>query len=579
MNEQEEYQKWLSQPGLPKDLHEELESIKGDKEAIEARFGGSLEFGTAGLRAVMGAGPNRLNIYTVRKASFAFAKYLLEHEPNAAERGVVIGYDCRHMSYEFARETGLTMAAMGIRAYVSPYLCPTPEVSFAIRHLQTAGGVTITASHNPPEYNGYKAYGPDGCQFLPDATEKIRAIAAKHQDVFHIPTLPLDEATRRGLFQWTSPEVRGAYLESVVREVKFPSLTAEQRLALSIVYTPLHGSGNIPVRNALQAAGYGQVHVVQEQAEPNGDFPTVKSPNPEEPEALELGIRVAREIQADLVLGTDPDADRVGIAVRDENGSYTLLTGNQVGALLADFILSRRKAEGRLPKNGIVFKTVVTSELGQAVADAYGIALENTLTGFKYIGSGITEYERTGKHTFLLGYEESYGYLVSPIVRDKDAVQTCLAIAEMAAFHKSQGRTLHDALDDLFKRFGFYKEELVSVKITGEDASERREAILDDLRKNTPIVENLRLVAIEDYSAQRRVKVGGDGKPLGEAEPLHLPKSDVLKYWYEGGSWMAIRPSGTEPKVKAYLAARGKDKQECEEKIRRMRTVIEKRVT
>lgn len=578
MNATEEYQRWLNHKDLSDKLRDELTSIQGNEAEIEERFGHNLDFGTGGLRGLLGAGLNRMNIYTVRKTSWALAQYVLRQGGDAASRGIAIGYDCRHMSVEFAREAGLTMAAVGVRTYVSPYLCPTPEVSFALRRLHAAAGVMITASHNLATYNGYKVYGPDGYQLLPDAASEIHTIMSDNQDVFQLPTLAFDEAAKRGLFQWIPPEIRDTYIDAVVREVKFPSISDEQRQALSIVYTPLHGTGNAPVRVALQTAGYANVQIVKEQADPDGDFPTVKSPNPEEPAALALGIRTAGEVQADLVMGTDPDADRVGIAIRDKEGSYQLLTGNQVGALLTDFILSTRKAEGRLPTNGIVFKTIVTSELGQAVAASYNIPTENTLTGFKYIGNGITHYEQTGEHTFLFGYEESYGYLVSPIVRDKDAVQTSLAIAEMTSFYKSQGKTLLDALDGLFERFGYYKEVLFSVTINGEDGATRMQAIVDEFRKDTPTIEGLKLVAIEDYVTSKRTHVDSAGNPTSAQDSLTLPASDVLKYVYEDGSWMAVRPSGTEPKLKAYCAARGLSKADCETKTQRMRAVIEARV-
>jgi phosphoglucomutase len=436
----------------------------------------------------------------------------------------------------------------------------------------------ITASHNPPEYNGYKVYGPDGCQLLPDETTQIRKMIAEQEDLFQVKTMDLDEATKRSLFQWISPDVRKVYVKSVVDEVGFSLVSDEQRNALSLVYTPLHGAGNVPVREALKAAGYDTVTVVKDQEEPNGDFPTVKSPNPEVPEALDHGIRAARQVQADVVLGTDPDSDRVGIAVHSGSGEYQHLTGNQVGALLMDFILGTRTREGRLPKNGIVFKTIVTSELGRAVADHYGIPLENTLTGFKYIGHGITKYEETGEHTFLLGYEESYGYLVSPIVRDKDAVQTSLAIAEMASFYKQKGQTLLDGLNQLYKQFGYYEELEFSVTLDDESAKAEIKSVMDGFRERAPQIEGLKLAAIEDYLTSTRVTVNDEGRPLQDAETLQLPKSDVLKYLYRDGSWVAIRPSGTEPKIKTYLAAKGTNKADCAAKIKQMQRAVEKHV-
>lgn len=574
LNGRQEYQKWLEYDGLPNPLRQELEGLRGDEAAIEDHFGHHLQFGTGGLRGILGVGTNRMNIYTVRKTSWALAQFVLRQGAEAGKRGVAVGYDCRHMSKEFAQEVGLTMAAAGVRAYVSPYLCPTPEVSFAVRHLHAAAGVMITASHNPPEYNGYKAYGPWGYQLLPADTTRISDLAQEIADLFTLPTLPLAEAIDCGLFSWMGPEVRESYVENVIKEVSFTSIGVSERRQLKIVYTPLYGAGNIPVRKALQGSGYHRVHVVKEQEAPNGDFPTVKSPNPEEHDALKLGMELAKEVEADLVLGTDPDSDRVGIAVRDLHGAYKLLTGNQVGALLTEFILGRRQAEGRLPADGIVFKTIVTSELGQSIANSYHMAVENTLTGFKYIGERLTHYEQAREHTFLLGYEESYGYLVSPMVRDKDAVQTCLAIAEMCAFYKSSGQNLLDVLSTLFHKFGYYEEELFTIQLDESGDQGRGHAIMDKLRSEIPEVEGLRVIAVENYETLKRTMVTPDGKLDASSTPLHLPQSDVLKYLFEDGSWLAIRPSGTEPKVKAYLAAKGESQADCSTKVKRMRDVI-----
>lgn len=574
----QEYQKWLNYKELPKKLYQELLAIQGNTEAIEERFGGVLDFGTAGLRGILGPGLNRMNIYTIRRTSWALAQYILRQNDGKDLRSIVIGYDSRHMSREFAQEAGLTIAAAGIRAYVSPYLCPTPEVSFSVRHLQADAGIMITASHNPPEYNGFKVYDPHGYQLLPEAASKIHNIMLENQDVFKLSILSLDDATKRELFEWITPKARYIYTKTIVDEVQFPSVTSSQRKDLSIVYTPLHGTGNIPVQEVLHASGYNKVHIVKEQADPDGDFPTVKSPNPEESEALKLGIGLANKIQADIVMGTDPDTDRVGIAVRDHKGSYQLLTGNQVGALLVEFILSQRKTENRLPNNGIIFNTIVSSTLGQAVASSYKIPIENTLTGFKYIGEGITRYEKENEHTFLFGYEESYGYLISPIVRDKDAVQTCLAIAEMTSFYKDQGKTLLVVLEELFQKFGYYKEELFSLPINGGNTPNHTGLVMAELRKNIPKIEGLKLVSIDDYHILKRTHINKKGKLTSNTEPLLLPSSNVLKYWYEDGSWIAIRPSGTEPKLKVYLAAHGTGSTECETKIQQMQTAIKKHI-
>lgn len=573
-----EYEKWLSQPNLPKQLREDLVSIRGNRTGIDERFAETLEFGTGGMRGILGAGPNRMNIYTVRKTSRALAQYVLQQGQDAAARGIVIGYDSRHMSKEFAEEAGQTIAATGVRAFVSPYLCPTPEVSFSLRHLHAAGGVMITASHNPPEYNGYKAYGPDGAQLLPDETAIVSQYMTEIRDAFKIPTMSLDEAIASGLFQWTPKEVRRTYIDAVVKEIRFPSVHDTARSNIALVYTPLFGTGTIPVQEVLQTASYNQLTVALEQAEPNGNFPGLKTPNPGEAIALEQAIALARKVNADLVLGTDPDTDRVGIAVRTLSGEYQHLSGNQVGGLLTDFLLRTRKAEGRLPENGIIFKTVVTSALAEAVADSYGIPTENTLTGFKYIGSGITKYEQSHAHTFLFGFEESYGYLISPIVRDKDAVQASLAIAEMAAFHKAEGRTLVEALQDLFERFGYYEEQPFSVELQEEGMEKHIQSVMDNLRKDLPMVPGLTLETVEDYLASTRTRVRSDGSSLSQTEKLTLPQSNVLKYIFTDVSWMAIRPSGTEPKIKCYFAAKGESQSDCHEKIRQMQTVVEQRL-
>jgi phosphoglucomutase len=567
------YEKWLQYPGHPPEMRAELEAMRDKPEEITDSFYRDLEFGTGGLRGILGPGTNRMNIYTVRRASLGLARHIARQGEEAKRRGVVVGYDCRRMSQAFAAEVARVMAAAGVRAYVFEHLCPTPELSFAVRRLGTAAGVMITASHNPPEYNGYKVYNADGGQILPDEAEQVMAEINAIHDLFSIPLVELEEAQRKGLLTWVGAEVDKAYVEAVVKAVQDASVTPDARKQLRIVYTPLHGTGNRPVREALAAAGYSHVQVVASQEQPDGEFPTVKSPNPEEPEALSKAIEEARAAGADLVMGTDPDADRVGIAVRDRNGEFRLLTGNQVGGLLVDFLLGQRRGRGELPDNGVVFKTIVTSELGAAAARAYGMAVEDTLTGFKYIGDRIRHYEQTREKTFLFGYEESYGYLVAPIVRDKDAVQTCLLIAEMAAFHRLHGRTLLDALEDLYERVGYFQERLVSVTLPGADGLERIRRVMRRLREDGLPASDLGLKAVEDYDSSQRRRLDA-GKESVEA--LTLPRADVFKYLFEGGSWLAVRPSGTEPKLKLYLGAQGATQEECEQKIAELRRVADR---
>ncbi|MCF8566406.1 phospho-sugar mutase [Alicyclobacillus tolerans] len=565
-----EFRTWLEYPNHPEAIRTELLQIQGDDVEITERFGRELEFGTGGMRGVLGAGLSRMNVYTIRKASLGLAKFVADQGEQAKRRGVAIGYDCRRMSYEFALETGLVLAASGVKAYVFEHLCPTPELSYAVRHLQAAAGVMITASHNPPEYNGYKVYDSEGCQLLPDAAARLTEHIRSVEDLFRIGVSTQVEAESSGLLEFVGRELDELYFREVLEAVRSSQVTDEQRRALKLVYTPLHGTGNVPVRTVLERAGYSHCLVEPSQEKPDGEFSTVKSPNPEEPAAFERSLQLARQVQADLVLATDPDADRVGVAVRDAQGDYQLLTGNQTGGLLIDFLLEQAVSERRLPANGIVFKTIVTSDLGAAAARARGVAVEDTLTGFKYIGGRIADYEKTQEKQFLFGYEESYGYLISPIVRDKDAVQSCLLIAEMAASYKAQGKNLLDALSNLFSRYGYFKEELVSASLPGEEGMARIQEIMSLLRAEGPRVDALKLAAVEDYTALIRTWQPGSPR-AGEVESIVLPSADVLKYVFDGGAWLAIRPSGTEPKIKFYLGARANSSDECEGQLVRLR--------
>ncbi len=572
MTATETYQVWRHHLELPADLRAELIEIDGNQDEIEERFYRDLAFGTGGLRGILGAGTNRMNIITVRRATRGIADFLLAGGTEAAQKGVVVGYDCRRMSREFAVEVGCVLAAAGIRSYVFSHLCPTPELSFAVRHLNAAAGVMITASHNPPEYNGYKVYGPDGGQILTATANQIVNHIAAIDDPFAIPVLSEDDAVRAGKLTYIADEIDTVYEQTVMARIQVPGVTASQRSQLNIVYTPLHGTGNLPVMHVLQQSGYTSTQVVPSQEQPDGEFSTVKSPNPEEPEALSIAIEQAKQSGADLVMGTDPDADRVGVAVRDRAGEFQLLTGNQVGGLLVDFVLARLQEENRIPDNGIVFKTIVTSDLGAKAAEQYGVQVENTLTGFKYIGERITTYERTGEYTFVFGYEESYGYLAQPIVRDKDAVQICLLIAEMAAYYKAQGETLLDALDDLFARVGYYREALISRTLPGQDGVAKIQQVMKGLRSEGLPVEGRTIAYVEDYLHGTRTYLADvDGHHMGDHEALILPKEDVLKYVFTDGAWLAIRPSGTEPKIKVYIGARGTDDAKCRETLEKLR--------
>ncbi|MCL6454474.1 MAG: phospho-sugar mutase [Alicyclobacillus sp.] len=569
---QKAYEAWRRQPALPDELRAELERIAGAEADILDRFDGELAFGTGGLRGVMGAGTNRMNLFTVRRASAGLAHYW--RASGTGDLRAVVGYDCRHHSREFALEAARVFAAHGIRSYVFPSLCPTPELSFAVRSLQAVGGVMITASHNPPAYNGYKVYNADGCQILPNEAEAVTAAIADIPSGFDLPLVGLDDGIRSGAILFVPDDVRTAYVDTVVTRLSVSTVRADDRRALRIVYTPLHGTGNVPVRRALEQAGYHQVQVVREQEAPDGSFPTVASPNPEEPEALSLAIRQASAVEADLVMGTDPDADRVGVAVRMGDGSYRLLTGNQVGGLLVDFVLRERQSRGVLPGNGVVLKTIVTSELGAASARQLGVKVVDTLTGFKYIGDQIGQFERSGEHTFLFGYEESYGYLAADFVRDKDAVQTCLLIAEMAAWHKRAGRTLVDALADLYERVGYFAEALVSATLPGAAGQAAIASLMADLRENGIGVPEMPVAWVEDYHTRERTDVGLDGR-VKQRQALFLPQADVLKFGFVDGSWLAVRPSGTEPKIKFYVGAKGTSEAACAAAVERLRAAVD----
>lgn len=566
-NAEEQYQQWLAWPDHPASLKEQLEGLREQPDTLFDSFYRSLSFGTGGMRGVLGPGTNRMNIYTVRRATYGFAQYL--RATSEGEPSVVIGYDGRRQSAEFALEAGLVMAAAGVTAFVFQELCPTPELSFAVREFGASGGIMITASHNPPEYNGYKVYNKTGGQILDDEASAITAQIEQVEDWFSIPRMHREEAEAAGLLRWVSESLEHRYVERVVQALQRPTVSADARRNLRIVYSALHGTGNRPVLAVLEAAGYTQVHTVQSQAEPHPEFPTVASPNPEEPEAFSQSLTVAQQWAADVVFATDPDADRVGVAVRKADGEYTLLTGNQTGALLVDFWLEQLAAERRLPHRGVVFKTIVTSEFGAQLARRHRVDVEDTLTGFKYIGAKASEYERTGEKTFLFGYEESYGYLAAPLVRDKDAVQICLLLAEMAAFYKERGQNLLDVLEQRYKTVGFFAERLFSKTLPGADGMSRMAALMQQLRADGIRVDGLQLAAVEDYwlREKRWVNVAASS-----SEPLSLPKADVLKFIFTNGSWLAVRPSGTEPKMKVYVGARGETRADCDDVLHRLST-------
>lgn len=558
---QEQYELWLNDQAIDEATKEELRSISEDSKEIEDRFYRDLEFGTGGLRGVIGAGTNRMNAYTVARATQGLAQFLLKSD--SAAPSVVIAYDSRNQSPEFALEAAKVLAGNGIKAYVFESLRTTPELSFAVRYLKASAGIVITASHNPPEYNGYKVYGSDGGQLVPDQAEQVIGEIREIQSFADVRRLSRADAEKQGLLSWIGEDVDAAYISAVTSVSRNSELVRRMSDDFRIVYTPLHGAGNLSVRAALAGIGFSQVHVVAEQELPDANFSTVKSPNPEEREAFTLAIREAKRIDADIIIGTDPDCDRMGAVVKDAQGEYFVLSGNQSGAIMVDYLLRSLQERGELPANGVVVKTIVTSEMGAAIAQNYGAKVVNTLTGFKYIGEKMTQYERTGELQFLFGYEESYGYLAGTYARDKDAVVASMLICEAAAYYKSQGKTLYDVLQELYSKYGYFLEKLESRTLKGKDGVEKIQSIMQDWRANAPAELNgLRVVKIEDFS-----------------QGLYgLPVENVLKYTLEDDSWFCLRPSGTEPKIKVYFAVRGTSGEGAASAIQRLVQTVMTRV-
>lgn len=555
--------RWMQFELLDSTVKEQLNKIAADEKSLEEAFYKDLEFGTGGMRGEIGAGTNRMNLYTVRKASAGLAAFINSNGLEAEKRGVVIAYDSRHFSPEFAMEAAKTLASRGIQTYVFESLRPTPELSFAVRYLQAFSGIVVTASHNPPEYNGYKVYGSDGGQMPPEAADIIIEQVKKIENELLINVEAEEVLKEKGLIKIIGPEVDQAYIEKLMTISENPTLADE--VDLKVIYTPLHGTGNVPVRNGLKALKYQHVTVVKEQELPDPEFSTVKSPNPEEHAAFALAIKEGERIGADLLIATDPDADRLGLAVKDNAGEYVVLTGNQTGAILLHYILSQKQAKLTLPKNGIMLKTIVTSELGRKIAESFGVHTLDVLTGFKFIGEKIKEYEMTGEYKFLFGYEESYGYLIGDFVRDKDAVQAALMGTEVAAFYKKQGMSLYDALMAIFKEYGYFLEGLRSLTLKGKDGAELIQKTLASFREDPlKAIGNLKITAAEDYLAS--IMTNSDGT----SNPIQLPKSNVLKYYLEDGTWICLRPSGTEPKVKFYFSVNSGSLQESKEKLARI---------
>lgn len=557
---QVQYELWRNDPLIDEETKRELELLAADAKELEDRFYRNLEFGTGGLRGVIGAGTNRMNRYTVARATQGLAQFVRAQGERPA---VAIAYDSRNQSPEFALESALVLAGNGVKAYVFESLRPTPELSFAVRHLGCSGGIVVTASHNPPEYNGYKVYGKDGGQLIPKDAGQVLQEIESIDSLSKVKRMERSEAEAAGLLEWISSEVDEAFTSAVAAVSLHADTVKEMGDRFHVLFTPLHGAGNLPVRNVLNRVGFQHVHVVPEQELPDAGFSTVKSPNPEEREAFRLALGMAKEKNADIIIGTDPDCDRMGAVVPNEKGDYVVLNGNQSGAIMAYYLLDNLKQQGKLPDNGVLIKTIVTSEMGAAIAASFGVKTLNTLTGFKYIGEKMTEFEHTGQYRFLFGYEESYGYLAGTYCRDKDAVLASLLICEAAAYYKSKGKTLYDVLQELYRTYGYYQEHLESRTLKGKDGLAQIARIMDDWRAQPPEeVNGVAVAAVQDYAQ------GLDG----------LPAENVLKYTLADDSWFCLRPSGTEPKIKVYFAVRAASADEAEQRLKKLRTSVMYRV-
>ena len=544
------YEKWCQQPNLPIYLKRELRNMKNNPEQIKAAFGAKLNFGTAGMRGIMGAGLNRINIYTVRQATEGLANYMDTLSSKEKGRGVAISFDSRYHSKEFAEQTAMVLGAHGIKSYIFDDIHPVPECSFAVRYLHTFAGIMITASHNPKEYNGYKIYGPDGGQMPPKPSAMIIQRAHQANHLFNIKVMPIPKMRAQHLMQIIGEDVDEAYLKAAKSVNINHNLIQQMGPKLKFVYTPLYGTGKIIGRRALREAGFTNYQIVPQQAIADPEFPDTVHPNPQYPEAFHLAIQQGKKVNADILIATDPDADRLGAAVRQPNGRYQLLTGNQIASILLNYILKAKQQAGTLPQNGRVVKSIVSTELATQIAKAYGVETKNVLTGFKYIGQQIKEYQKTGKHTFLFGFEESYGYLIRPFVRDKDAIQSLMLLAEVAAYYKSKHLTMYDGLQAIYKKFGYYKDYATSQLFHGINAHQNMQNVMKKLRAHhLKTFNGQKVEKTQDFLSSTTTDVNG------QTSSISLPKSNVLKYWLADGSWLTVRPSGTEPRVRFYVCA------------------------
>lgn len=566
----DEYARWINE--ADPETVAELESIKDDDAEIKDRFYKTLEFGTAGLRGVLGAGINRMNEYVVGQATQGLANQLIKTNGKDADLSVVIAYDSRHKSDVFAKEAAQILAANGIKVYLFEELKPVPELSFSIRYLKTTAGIAVTASHNPAKYNGYKAYGSDGAQLNPELATIVLDEIGKTDIFTGVKKMDFEQAIDQGMIVMIGDEVEEAYLDEVQKQCVNPELAKEKGDTLKFVYTPFHGAGNKPVRKILKRIGFNNVVVVKEQELPDGDFPTVESPNPENKEGFKLAIGYAKECGADLIVGTDPDSDRVGILVKNDKGEYVTFTGNQVGTLLSEYILSALAEKDAVPKDGYIVKTIVTTNIIQAICDAYGIEMKEVLTGFKFIGEKIKESEETGIGTYIFGFEESYGYLKGTYARDKDAVVATMLIAEMALYYQENGTSIFEQMDNIYKKYGYYKEEVVSVTLEGIEGLAKIKSTMDRLRENPPeMVAGKKVIAVRDYLTSERVD-----RLTGENSGILLPKSNVIYLELEDQNNFIIRPSGTEPKIKLYCLMKGETEEEANELLKLVKEDIDR---
>ena len=570
MDYMEKYRFWLVSDAFDEETKKELQAIDGDDKEIKERFYKDLEFGTGGLRGIIGAGTNRMNKYTVGKATQGLANYILKNNPDGEKMGVAIAYDSRNMSPEFAERSALVLNANGIKAYVFDELRPTPELSYAVRALGCTAGIVVTASHNPPEYNGYKVYWADGAQVVYPKDKGIIGEVNAISDFSLIKTMDRKEAEEKGLFNVIGKEIDDGFIKAIKAQAVRPE-EIKKAEDMVIVYTPLHGTGNKPVRRVLSEVGFKNVYVVPEQEKPDKNFSTVGYPNPEDPKAFTLAIELAKEKNAEIIVGTDPDADRIGVVIRDEKGNYDILTGNMTGALLTEYVLNGRKEKGLLPENAAVIKTIVTTEMVRAIAESYNAELIEVLTGFKFIGEKIKQFEEDHSHTFVFGFEESYGCLSGTYARDKDAVGAAMLVCEMAAYYKNRGMTLHDALEELYKKYGFYKEGVKSVTLKGIDGAEKIGKIMAYLRENTPEgFGGNKVLTVKDYKSGVFTDVA-----TGNKSESPLPASDVLYYNLEDRAWLCVRPSGTEPKIKFYMGVKAESSDAAVAKVEAMEKSVD----